>query len=506
MKIYIYLLLLVLAMSCVCVRAQDVQYCEDTYKNAENAFRKKDYKKAKKYYLQVVRECSDKYADCKHKIFLCNEELTPHLPNFRLARTLYTCDATEDIVEITFVETPERWHVQSKPSWVQQDKKVSKKDKSVTFFVRENNSIESRKGYIEFASSDGSANAKVLITQSGKKIIFNSERKNISFSEYGGSELVQVNSNCSWGVSNYSEWLRVQQLGENLLVSCGINHHPSIREGDIILVSEYSQELRIPVTQDMTSDYLQLSACYIENFKGTNATYFISVSSNKPWQINNKPNWCNIAINQDTLVITLTQNKTGNTRKGEIDVISTQSEYLRRVISIEQAPMQQYLIIKPEIITEQDGDGGIATISVDTDCDNYHVEGMPNWCKVKRQDATSFTIEISDNSGGEARTAQCYVVGEDRKATLTIKQGAKLNYLNISPQIIRSSKSGGVITVRVKSNGVWSIVNLPSWCQVYDQNEDSFGLRILRNEYNAREATFSVSSHGRKENIIVKQE
>ena len=53
--------------------------------------------------------------------------------------------------------------------------------------------------------------------------------------------------------------------------------------------------------------------------------------------------------------------------------------------------------------------------------------------------------------------------------TLVVQQEERLNYVTVTPKIIRASARGGVITVHVTSSGSWRVVNLPEWCEVTEK-------------------------------------
>jgi len=120
----------------------------------------------------------------------------------------------------------------------------------------------------------------------------------------------------------------------------------------------------------------------------------------------------------------------------------------------------------------------------------------------------SFVLEIADNTGGASRKAECRVTIEGGNGqTLVIQQEERLNYVSVTPKIIRASARGGIITVRVTGSSSWRVVNLPEWCEVTERKADSFTLSIGQNLTKApRNASFSVSVSGIREKVEIRQE
>jgi len=335
---------------------------------------------------------------------------------------------------------------------------------------------------------------------------FSAAKQYIEFPANGGQQKIQVSATAGWFVFKQPGWLSVSKSGNAISISCSSNNYSSAREDDIVLVDYEYREVRITVMQDGSRDYITVSSKLINDSQGNGGRYTINVTSNKAWSVRNKPQWCTVSTEANRIVVTLERNKTGYTRRGDIEIVSTYASSIKQTIAVQQSSLQHYIYISPQVVNSANGKKGEATVTVDTDYGNYRVTNLPYWCKLLRQNSTSFVLEIDDNSGGQARTAECKVVAGDKVEILTIKQGSRMSYVNVSPQIVNAVTDGGIITINVKSSGSWRVVNLPDWCQVTDQTSTSFTLTIARNPGASRTATFSVSSSGMRENVMVIQE
>lgn len=337
-----------------------------------------------------------------------------------------------------------------------------------------------------------------------KKARFSVDQQTLDFAETGGQKNVLVTADTEWTVSQKPDWIQTKKNKNTLTIICSANTRQSAREADVVLTDKGKQELVIIVAQDKNNDYINLSANIIKS-KGKKSAYVVKVSSNKNWDVTTFPMWCDIQRNGEELTVTLEQNRSGSERQGEIE-ISSSSETVHQVIKVVQA-FQHFLSISPMTITAADGKSGTATINVDTDCESYTFEDLPNWCSIRQQTQTSFILDIHDNLGGRAREAQCRVIAADQTALLTVKQGERLADLTVSPKLVSASQNGGVITIKVQSSSTWRIVNLPEWCEIKSQTDNDFILRILKNDTaEPRTATFSVSVSGVRENITVQQD
>ena len=339
-----------------------------------------------------------------------------------------------------------------------------------------------------------------------KEVVFGVSKTLLEFPQAGGESQVEVVSDEAWKVADAPAWISTYRDGDILTIHAAKNDHLSDREGDVVLSNEHLVEIRVVVTQARSNDYLTLSAQMIDDTDGDGGWYTITVNSNKAWKVSAVPEWCKTERDGDDLLIKLTINKTGMIRETTIDVTVPGSSLEKKQIIIKQASIHDFLVLNPNIITSS-GKASLATVKVETDLPNYRVEGLPYWCKVSHQTATSFVIEIADNAGGDAREAQCKVTAGNRSESLVIKQEDRLNYVMVSPKIVTASRRGGTITVKVTSSGPWRVVNLPDWCQVTEEGAATFKLNINENLTGApRSASFSVSTGVVRESMEIKQE
>ena len=161
------------------------------------------------------------------------QETPPQPPAvFRLNQKVYPCKASEsEPLTVTFAETPKNWHISHTPEWI----------------ISENTTFQVRHGIVIFSSEDGHTEATITVEQEGKEAVFKADKQSADFPEAGGETRVQITANCSWDIYESPEWIELERNGNSLTIRCQVNKHLSDREGDVVLLNDFSEELRIVV-------------------------------------------------------------------------------------------------------------------------------------------------------------------------------------------------------------------------------------------------------------------
>lgn len=355
-----------------------------------------------------------------------------------------------------------------------------------------------------------SENGRVTLpnTKTVTKGIFSSDKTYLSFSQYGGNDHVKITSKTSWEIQEMPNWISVQRDHDHVIMICAPNYNYSAREGVVSLADANENKLRIVVFQDRNRDYLKLSANVIEE-DGHGGTYLIQIKSNKSWHVSNFPWWCNIKTLPNDIEVTLSKNYSGHVREGKIEVEVAQSggTTLRQVISVTQAA--HFLVLSHVSFSDNTGRGSQSLpIGVETGSGDFSIEDVPAWCQIVNKTPTTFVVRILENKGGGARTAQLKVVAENQSKLFTVKQVARPFYINIIPSsIIVATKEGGYVIYHVETNCTgWHVVNLPEWCRVEEETNNSFKVTILPNDGTPRNTTFSVVTSGERINLKIEQD
>ena len=338
---------------------------------------------------------------------------------------------------------------------------------------------------------------------------FSVDKETVEFAQPGGQAKILVTADSSWDIYEYPGWISVSRDGDVLTIETDENYNLSAREDDVILMDERQKEVRITVFQERCRDYLHLGANLINNQTGLESTYTITVNSNKSWQVNNNLSWCKIETNKNQITVIVDRNNDGYDRKGEIEVTAlSNSTNVRSIISVRQVRLQNYLILSHTSFFDNVGKGCKSLpIKVETDNGYFRIEDVPAWVEIEDENNTSFVVSILENKGGDARTAQMKVVAGNQSKTFTVSQVARKYYVNVYPDAIRLiQQQGGTPAYQVETNyDSWHVVNLPDWCVLEEETNESFKLNIQPNDGGPRSATFSVSAHGERCNLTIQQ-
>ena len=240
------------------------------------------------------------------------------------------------------------------------------------------------------------------------------------------------------------------------------------------------------------------------SFSSTGGSQQVHIEANCPWEIYSSPEWTEVQKSGDRLTIYCTANAQLSDREDDIILRIQKGETIR--ITVVQDKSADFLNLSANIVYENDGDGGRYIIHVRTN-KPYQASTTAQWCHVNIS-ADSLVLSVDENKSGQERQCEAEVrVSEQLKQTIYVKQAPLQHYVHVSPQIVTATQRGGTISIHVDSDEKWRVVNIPEWCQVSEQTNDSFLLEILPNDTGvSRTEVFSVSAYGTRQNITVKQE
>lgn len=240
------------------------------------------------------------------------------------------------------------------------------------------------------------------------------------------------------------------------------------------------------------------------SFSAEGGSQQVYVEANSPWEIFSSPDWIEVRRLGGRLTIICAENAQLSDREDDIVLRIKQGQIIR--ITVTQDKNADFLNLSANMVNENDGDGGRYIIYVRAN-KPYKAYTMSQWCRVNTS-ADSLVLSLDENRSGRERQCEVEVmVSEQLKKIIIVKQVPLQHYVLVNPQIVTATKRGGTISIRVDSDEKWRVVNLPGWCQISDQTNDSFLLNISPNDTGvSRTGSFSVSAYGTRKSITVKQE
>jgi hypothetical protein len=240
------------------------------------------------------------------------------------------------------------------------------------------------------------------------------------------------------------------------------------------------------------------------SFPAEGGSQQVYVEANCPWQIYSSPEWTEVRRLGGRLTIICAENTQLSDREDDIVLRLKQGQIIR--ITVAQDKNGDVLNLSANMVNENDGDGGSYVIYVRAN-KPYKASTIAQWCRVNAS-ADSLVLSLDENRSGRDRQCEVEVmVSEQLKKTIIVKQVPLQHYVLVSPQIVTATKRGGSISIHVDSNEKWRVVNLPAWCLISEQTNDSFLLEISPNDTSvSRTGSFSVSAYGIRKSVTVKQE
>lgn len=215
MKKILFLLIVALCYAPVLTYADD---CSDALSEAKVLYNSGDYAKAKSLFEYVRDECNN-YGNATNWIAKCNDALTPKLS---LSRSNISLEATSGSTSIT-VTSNRTWVLKNTSSSMFS---VSKSGNTITIQYYANSSTNSREGYFDVETTDGSKSIRVYIYQRGKSIStsLSVSKTSISAQANGTTEYITVDCNTSWEIPYPSgNMYNVTQNGNTLTVKIHAN-------------------------------------------------------------------------------------------------------------------------------------------------------------------------------------------------------------------------------------------------------------------------------------------
>ena len=215
MKKILFLLIVALCYAPVLTYADD---CSDALSEAKVLYNSGDYAKAKSLFEYVRDECNN-YGNATNWIAKCNDALTPKLS---LSRSNISLEATSGSTSIT-VTSNRTWVLKNTSSSMFS---VSKSGNTITIQYYANSSTNSREGYFDVETTDGSKSIRVYIYQRGKSISasLSVSKTSISAQANGTTEYITVDCNTSWEIPYPSgNMYNVTQNGNTLTVKIYAN-------------------------------------------------------------------------------------------------------------------------------------------------------------------------------------------------------------------------------------------------------------------------------------------
>lgn len=317
--------------------AQDDCYLK--LKTARNYKDKKDYRNAIRYYQKVWDACGEYDGNVERELNICKKMLAEKNATFLAKQDKLECDGHGGKFVLELRKTPASWSVCQWPDWMQVLDVLIDENK-VIFNVYANPRAEIRKGVIVLKSEKNITQAFTVKQKEGPPRL-NILPEELSFEGGGGQQILPVDANFKWDCSTSASWIRIDKLGDSLLVTCSTNQLVQ-RRSDVVVVSGKALSKTINITQfegetnfntysvsGDVSDIVRFGSVGGENNK-------IRVNSNDEWAVEYSCDWLKVERVWESIEINCSPNPWAETRTASFDVV-TSVEKKRITVLVEQA-------------------------------------------------------------------------------------------------------------------------------------------------------------------------
>ena len=234
------------------------------------------------------------------------------------------------------------------------------------------------------------------------------------------------------------------------------------------------------------------------------------------WSIDNTADWIQVTPNSGTKGDVIVEVKVGanparESRNATISVTLPEFEFSQS-LQVTQLAWDPSLALTEQLINAP-LEGSTATFTVKATSDWAAAADVP-WITVSPESGgfgeTEVTVTVAANPVALEREGVITVAGEGQSASLTVKQAAADEALNLSLEAIEAKAAGEAITVNVFTTLEWSAVAADEWVSVEpatgDYGESAVVITVAENEIaRPRESSVLFTSGNRSVQLPVKQ-
>ena len=221
------------------------------------------------------------------------------------------------------------WTISGVPSWASVSKNSGSGSDTVTITASSENTSTDERSAVITVTGNISGSDTVTIRQSATPIVWIVSPQSISLEADDTSEhTITVNSNTSWTISDYPEWVEVSKTSGSGSDTVTVNAKSeymgdSQRSGTITFRNTHGQTKTVSISQNAMSITWDVNPKSLSLEATDTSDHAITVSSNLSWTISSYPDWMEVSktsgTGNDTVNVKAKEEYTGDSqRSGEI--------------------------------------------------------------------------------------------------------------------------------------------------------------------------------------------
>lgn len=264
----------------------------------------------------------------------------------------------------------------------------------------------------------GSSSGATIKYQAPLQQKINFDNSSLAFNNTGNvSQSVKLKVPTHLSVKEKPEWCKVTTYVDSVCVTVSENLG-EVRKGNIVLSNVYGE-----ATLSVSQSAIAAISFEKNSLSFTNIASSQSLKLKTPtyYEVEEKPEWCNVRITVDSLVVSVSEN-TGKERTGNIIVKNVMG---RVMINVSQDSYPPINLEKTSLNFSSESSSQSVKLKMPT---SSEVQEKPEWCFVKIT-MDSIVVSVAENVTASERTGKIVLKNGVSSATLNITQKASLNPL-----------------------------------------------------------------------------
>ncbi len=398
---------------------------------------------------------------------------------------------------ILTVSSNTHWTASTNVPWLTFAPVAGELDGTITVSFAENPFALSRQGVINFMTSDGIAEASVIIEQVAAPAFLSVIPEFIEVISETGITEVDILSNANWEITFVDAWLEATPLAgfgdKTLIITYESNQYTVTRSGKIILET-LGGTVTTSITIIQSGAEPTLVVIPSEQQVGhQQGSIGFSVSSNTGWTVATNANWLEIDPFEGYLdqgfTVFYDENLLATPRSATI-TIRTTDDILEFEVVLYQSGAPPTISVSPSF-QEVGFEAGTCILTVSS---NTHWTASTNvpwltFAPVAGELDGTITVSFAENPFALSRQGVINFMTSDgiAEASVIIEQVAAPAFLSVIPSEHFVDPEAGTIYFSITSNALWEISNSETWLHVIP--ESGIGNATITLNYDANSST-----------------
>ncbi len=414
-------------------------------------------------------------------------------------------------VVFTIESMDTKWKLINSNDWFTLSPSTGEKTEQVTIDIQENPSGEkSRMGIFELQSahSDWTYNQSMTVSQMASSPFLTIEDDYLYYGGGAEQKTITIETNCEWTPSTNDNWLVVEKVHNDLIVTAEPNIDNSYRYADIKISYQrtYKSIRIVQYPAKVTVSDLSLSC------ENTASDMIVSVNSEADWTSTVSNSWISVTPSSGNagaqdIKISVTPNASVSSRKGYVTFFighnkRTQIEITQRGFYIESS------------IDKLDFSSKVQSTNLNIYSNtSWTIESFPEWVSLSVQNGDgNGTVKITteENHSVDPRTGELVITKEALNISSIVQITQKGKKFSLENSYMEFPHYASSQVLKLNSELQWKSFVSQEWISTNPLSGDTGGLinvSVLdNNTYEERDGNVTFMVNGKSSTLAVHQQ